>query len=227
MKRSSFVPVLALLITAGAAEATTHVGIISTERSSPRTSARLNAAGNNGGAATFTVFPAGAAPISDTLDLSSDGKFVSSASSSVPEIQNLFTGSGSLTALVRVDILEGGSATLEQSSTDGKIVLALPPIDQAASPRFQFPVGDLQQGTVLLIGNPNPSPNSVVVRVGQSAPEPARPIAAFGVLAVEMTVPNTLVVAVAQDPSLLLVAQLAVDTGRTTVMTYLPSSIVE
>ena len=31
MKRSSFVPVLALLITAGAAEATTHVGIISTE----------------------------------------------------------------------------------------------------------------------------------------------------------------------------------------------------
>jgi hypothetical protein len=205
MTRSSVVPVLALLITAGGAEASTHVGIISTERSSPRTSARLNAAGNNGGAATFTVFPAGAAPISDTLGLSSNGNFVSSTSSSVPEIQNLFTGSGSLTALVRV----------------------LPPAEEAAGPRFQFPVGDLQQGTVLLIGNPNPAPNAVVVRFGQNPPEPARPIAAFGVLAVEVTLPNILVVAVAQDPSLLLVAQLAVDTGRTTVMTYLPPGIVQ
>ena len=159
-RRLATVVCLVHFAAAGMAEASTHVGIISTERSSPHTTAQINVASAQQGGAVFSVFPPGSAPISDTVQL--DGNlFASSASSSVPEIQNLFTGSDVLTALVRVDFPgAGASAVLEQSSTDGKVVLDLPRIETAAGSRFQVAVGALQHGTLLLVGNPNPAPNA-------------------------------------------------------------------
>lgn len=220
---------LALLAAAPAGRAETHYGIISTERSSPKTTARISLVSNvSPGGATFTVFPAASAPISDTVQLD-DNLFATSASSSMPEIANLFTGSGALTALVRADYLGAASAAvLEQSSLDGKIALDLPPSDRALGARFAIPIGDLHQGTLLLVGNPFSSPNPITLRYGPLPPESPVPIGAWSVLVIEVTRANTMLHMTVQDPSLFVMAQLAVDTGKTTVMRYLkPASIVE
>lgn len=210
------------LCAASSAQASTHFGIISTESTSPRTAAWLNVTGMTGGAVTFKVYPAdGGATVEDAVAMGPEF-FATSESSTNPGIQNLFVGAGGQSALVRVDYPSGPSAVvLEQHSPEEKVVLGLPSLATAQSPNFWVPIGDLHRGTSLLIGNPNSSPNGIIIRYGQGAEQLPIAISAFGVVVIPVTVANTQLSMRATDPSLPFIAQLAVDTGKTTVMTYL------
>jgi hypothetical protein len=220
----TFALVLLALLAAGTAAAGTHFGIISTVSTSPRTAARLNVTVHPGdaSAATFTVFPGGsAASVQDAVAFSPEF-FATSESSAVPGIQNLFTGAAGQTALVRVDVPAASSAViLEQYSPEERVVLALPPLDTIASPTFYVPIGNLHHGTSLLIGNPTGSRNAIIIRYGQGADQPPIVIAEFSVVVIPITVAHTQVAVRAADPSVPFIAQLAVDTGKTTVMTVL------
>jgi hypothetical protein len=211
-------------LTAGKAQADIHYGIISTVRTSPKTTARLNLSAIGSDAALFTAFAAdgNSVPVSDTVQMGVT-QFASSSSSQVPEIQNLFVGVGNRTGLVRVEAVAGNrtSAMLEQSSLDGKVVLTLPPVDEVSGDTLMVAIGDLQQGTSLLVGNPNGTNNAFQLRYGTNLPGPPVLVPAFGVAVVDVTQANAAVIITAVDPSLPLIAQLAVDTGKTTVMTYL------
>jgi hypothetical protein len=208
-------------LAAGTAQAESHYGIISTARTSPQTMARINASAGEPDAAAFTVFPADQGiPLTGVVQLDV-ALFASSASSTEPGIQNLFVGAGARTALVKVEMFASrSSAVLEQSSFDGKVALNLPPFQVAAGQRFLVSIGDLQQGTSLLVGNVNQTAVPVDLRYGTNLPEPDVLINAFGVAVFNITQSNTSVVLEAKGP-LPIIVQLAVDTGKTTVMTYL------
>src|SRR5262245_54655985 len=210
------------VLAAGNARAGTHVGIISTVSTSPRTAARINVTGIDGGGATFSVFPPdGGATVQDSVPLSPEF-FATSASSAVPGIANLFVGAGGQTALVRVEYTQGDAGVvLEQHSPEEKVVLALPALPTVAGVTFWVPIGDLHRGTTLLIGNPTGSPNGIIVRYGQGADQPPVDVQPFQVAVIPVTVANTQLRIRVTDASSTVIAQLAVDTGKTTVMTYL------
>ena len=212
---------LAVLATSATASAGDRFwGIVSTVRTSPKTMARINVSELGAGAAIFTVFPPNnAIPILDVVE--SIDLFASSASSTKPEISNLFTGIGQSTGLVLVESsgVQSG-AVLEQSSWDGKLELSLPPEELAKGMGFVVPIGDLQQGTSLLVGNPHDVPVDVSVRYGNNLPEPIVTIQRVSVAVIDITRSNIGVVLEARS-NLPVIAQLAVDTGKTTVMTYL------
>jgi hypothetical protein len=209
------------LLAAVTAEASTHFGIISTVRTTPRTTARINLAMTFRDAIQFTVFTPDGSPLSDVLPFNAH-LFASSADSAMPEIQNLFVGSQGSTGLVVAQATQSVSnATLVQSSVDGNVILDLPPIEEARAIWFFVPIGNLRQGTTLLVGNPNSQPAAYRVRYGESAPEPDAVVPAFGVAVVDVTRSDALLTLEALDATLPLIAQLAVDTGKTTIMTYL------
>ena len=194
-------------LAAGTAQAETHYGIISTKRISPQTMARINASAGEPDAVAFTVFPVDVIPLTDVVQLDVN-LFASSASSTEPGIQNLFVGAGAQTALVKVEMFASrSSAVLEQYQV-------------AAGQRFLVSIGDLQQGTSLLVGNVNQTAVPVDLRYGKGLPEPDVLINAFGVAVFNITQSNTSVLLEAKGP-LPIIVQLAVDTGKTTVMTYL------
>ena len=206
-----------------AAQADVHYAVLSTESTSPRMVARLNVTDIFHNAVTFTVFSAGGARVEDTLAMNPES-FVSSSSSSDPAIQNLFLGAGGQSALVKVEASDSSgrsSVVLEQSSTEDKVVLDVPPVAAAAGSAFAVPIGGLQRGTMLLVGNPHSGLNGVILRYGQAAEEPPITVAEFGVAIVPITQVNTRLRIRLTDPSRPVIAQLAVDTGKTTVMTFL------
>jgi len=213
--------VLGILIGGTATAEGTYFAIISTARNSPKTTARLNYASAEHNAAQFTVFPPNAVPVFDIIqeDL---GLFATSASSSKPEIANLFVGSAASTTIVAVAGVDNFQdvVTLEQSSSDGKVVLDVPPFSQAGGRRFIIPIGDLQNGTSILVGNPNGIGNAFTVRYGENLPGPPVPISIFGTAIADVTQGNTLLVIDAVDVSVPLIVVLAVDTGKTTALTF-------
>ena len=207
----------------GTARADTHFGIISTVSSSPRTAARLNVtAVTTMDAVTFSVFPSdGGATVGDTLSLSPEF-FLTSESSADPGIQNLFTGAGGQSALVRAESSEWTAVVLEQYSPEEKIVLSLPPVQVASGTSFQVPIGRLHRATSLLIGNVTGTRNAIIYRYGQGAEQPPVDLPPFGVVVIPVTQENTQLKVRVADASAGVIAQLAVDTGKTTVMTLLP-----
>src|SRR5262245_12963145 len=198
--------------------ASTHVVILSAVHTTPKTEARMNVTGIDGGGVTFSVFPAGGgATIEDSVPLNPEF-FATSASAAVAGIQNLFTGSNGATALVRASYTQGSAVVvLEQESNEGHIALGVPPLDKVMGPSFIVPIGDRQRGTTVLIGNPSGSPAAVILRYGQGPEEPPRDLPPFGAIAVDVTTANTQLKIRSSDASVFLIVQLAIDTGRTDV----------
>jgi hypothetical protein len=216
-----------VLLVAGTAQASIHYGIILTTHASPQTTAYFTIGSDQEGAVVFTVFPAGVAPVSDTVMLSEHG-FATSADSTNPAIQNLFTGSGATTALVRAVFEQGESgAVLEQSSHDGTVVVAVPPVGAIRGVKFFIPIGDLQHGTSVIVGNPSDQETFIVVRYGNSLPEPPRLLERFSTLTIDVPEPNTLMTILSTDEGGTVIAALVVDTGKTTAMTYLASTAAQ
>jgi len=77
-----------------------------------------------------------------------------------------------------------------------------------------------QPRTVTAGGNPQGSAIGVYVAYGTNLPEPSITVPEFGVVVIDITQGNTMV-RLEPPGALSVVAQLAVDTGKTTVMTYL------
>jgi hypothetical protein len=205
------------------AQADVHFVVLSTESTSPRVAARLNLTDIIPTGAAFRVFPADGSLVEDTVPMNPDS-FATSASSAEPGIRNLFVGSGGASALVRAEAIDASGRSfviLEQSSSEEKVVLAVPPVSTAAGSSFAVPIGALHRGTTLLVGNPNSTLNGVILRYGQEAEQPPILVNAFGVAVVPITRANTHLRIRVTDASLPAIAQLAVDTGRTTVMTFL------
>jgi len=214
--------VLGILVSGTAGAEGTYFAIISTARTSPRTMARLNYASFPQTAARFTVFPPGGVPISDIVQ-EDVNLFATSASSSRPEIANLFVGSAASTAIVAVagvDDTLRDSVTLEQSSADGKVVLEVPPFSRAGGSTFMIPIGDLQNGTSVLVGNPNGTGTAFTLRYGENLPGPPIPVPLFGTAIADVTQANALLVIEAVDSSVPLIVVLAVDTGKTTALSF-------
>jgi hypothetical protein len=193
-----------------------HYFILAGVRTTPKTTARINVGAAEPSQVIFTLYPPGAAMITDTLNLDANN-FVSSASSTKPEVANLFTGSGGQTALVRVETQPAGRATavLEQSSSDGKILLCAPAVVAAAG-AFLVPVGQIQRGVDLLIGNIGDDA-AIEVQYGASAAINLGTLARHAVLTHTVTQGNTTLRIVGTGPSVNLLCQLAVDTGKTDV----------
>ena len=202
------------------ARADVHFGIIATVRTTPKTTASINVASDQPGEAVFTVFPSGGFAISDSVGLNLDG-FATSADSADPAIQNLFIGSSASTALVRAVFANGNStAVLEQSSLEGKSVVVLPPYNAGTGTVFQIPIGDLQRGTSVIIGNVSDFDTAIVVRYGNDPLEPPVPLSKNSTLVIDVTQANTLIRVVSVLADARLIALLTVDTGKTTEMTY-------
>lgn len=216
------------VVAAGTAQASTHFVIISTESTSPRTAARLNVTANPGGGSggvTFTVFANnGNGPsISDSVLISPEF-FATSESSTDPGIQNLVTGAAGQSTLVRVQTVDSSiesAVVLEQQSPEERVVLNVPALSAAQGVFFRVPIGSLHRGTLLLIGNPTSSPQAILFSYGQGPTQPPVDVAPFGVAVIPVTVANTQMRVRVADASVPVIAQLAVDTGKTTVMTFL------
>ena len=218
--------VLASLATAGTALGSTHYVILSAVHTTHNAEACFNVTGADSGAVMFTVFPAGgAAPIQDAVPLNANF-FASSASASVPGIQNLFAGSEGETVLTRVDYPQGGATVvLEQASNQGYVALGIPSVDKAQGATFIVPIGDLHRGTTVLIGNPMGSDNAVILRYGQGFEEAPRAILAHSAIAVEVTQANTQLKIKATDTSLPIIVQLEIEeTNKTTVAFVWPQT---
>lgn len=110
---------------------------------------------------------------------------------------------------------------LEQSSPDGNVVLEVPPVGVARGVVFLVPIRDLQHGTSVLLGNTSDFDTEIVVRYGNNAQQPPHPLRRHDTMVIDVTVPNTLMRIVSTNPDGLCIAQLAVDTGKTTTMTFL------
>ena len=210
--------VLAALLASTSAWASTHWVIISTVRTSPKSTARINVSATEPDVVRFTAFNAVGAPVFDEMPLSSSF-FVSSASSDMPEIQNFFNVYPDEPGMVQAQATQSHTAVMvEQSSPDGKVILNVPPIDKARGIKFLVPIGELHQGTSLLIGNPNDQATAVAIRYGLNPLQPDISIEPFGVGVIDLVQGNTLVVIEARDASLPVIAQIAVDMGKTTIM---------
>jgi hypothetical protein len=202
--------------------ADTHFAVISAVRTSPKTTARLNVSSHLESDATFRVYPStGGAAASDTLPVPRETLFVSSSSSTNPAIANLFVGADAQTALVEVQLPGAISGVvLEQDSSDGKIVMAVPPRSVTAGTVFVIPVGDLRRGTSILLGNVSSLDASLTIQVGTSVEQPLDPLRGFQATAIELTRSHTLVIVRSDVP---VIAQLAVDSGKTDVTMLTPA----
>jgi hypothetical protein len=120
--------------------------------------------------------------------------------------------------LVQADFLPGPSfATLVQRSGTTKLLLTVAQ-DQQLANKVRAAVGDIGQGTNILIGNPSATQIVVTPRFGATSnlPGPSVTIAPRGVGKIPITTPNTHVTVFSEPegngPPI--VAILAIDTGK-------------
>ena len=133
--------------------------------------------GGTGIPVTFQVFNAeNGTRLSDFVLYTNVNGFCSSSSAAAPN-DNLFSASGGRTALVKVRMPIGVSASTAVMREDlggSRIVFAVPPIRDiyslpfAAYQLMPVAIGDLEKGTTLLIANVSSDPVEVTILFGTS-----------------------------------------------------------
>ena len=163
-RRATGLAVVAALL-ACPALGSTHWAIISNLDGAPHPSASMDISSDAGGILDFVVIPQGGAPTPPFTASFNENGFASTLSSTFP---NFFTLAEGVTgALVRV-IVEGPtvSPVLHQKTGKSESFLYVPPVEKIVGTTFLIPVGDLEKGTFLLIGNPGGTAAALDVRLG-------------------------------------------------------------
>jgi len=218
-KRATSVAVVAALL-ACPALGSTHWAIISNLNGAPHPSASMDISSDAGGSLAFVAIPQGGAPTPPFTASFNENGFASTLLSTFP---NFFTLAEGVTgALVRLTV--GGaivSAVLHQKTGKSEVFLSVPPVEKSVGTKFLIPVGDLEKGTFLLIGNPGGTAAALDVRLGLGGMRLAAfPVPPTGFVVYQVTNDHSNILLASDQP---VFVQYAVDNGTISETFVLPT----